>query len=191
MQKRIKYRKRQKKINKIDEIEITKEEEEEEELIDDCSLYQYIKEKYYINGYLSEDKSSKKCINIIPIKVYYKQKIININRLDETLTFQNYKTYYKIVKDVKSDYKEEYYKEEPDGNPRTEKIEYEYYNQLKGITQDEIEKKRQENSYPIEYVKIYYKKEINTIERNLFIIKHEEIKIFLKHFSNVVSKNNS
>ena len=188
-QKELNTERDRKKINKIDEIEITKEEEEE--LRDDCFLYQYIKEKYYINGNLSEDKSSKKCVNIIPIKVYYKPKIIDINRDNETITIQNYKIYYKIEEDAKNDCKEQYYKEEPDGKPKTEKIEYEYYEELKGITQDEIEKKRKENSYPIEYAKIYYKKEINTIEKLPIKIKYEEIKIFLKHFSLIVRIKNS
>jgi hypothetical protein len=188
-QKELNTERDRKEINKIDEIEITKEEEEE--LRDDCFLYKYIKEKYYINGNLSEDKSSKKCVNIIPIKVYYKAKIIDINRLNETITIQNYKIYYKIKEDAKSGCKEEYYKEQPDGKLKTEAINYVYYEELKGITRDEIEKKRKENSYPIEYVKIYYKKEINTIEKLPIEIKNEEIKIFLKHFSLVVRLDNS
>ena len=127
-QKELNTNRDRKKINKIDEIEITKEEEEE---IDDYFLNQYIKEKYYINGNLSEDKSSRRYVNRIPIKVDYKAKIIDINRLKETITTQNYKIYYKIGKDGK----EEYYKEELEGKIKTEGIKYEYYDQLKGITQ--------------------------------------------------------
>ena len=52
-------------------------------------------------------------------------------------------------------------------------------------------KKRKENSYTIEYAKIYYKKEINTIEKLHIKIKYEEIKIFLKHFSLIVRIKNS
>ena len=172
-----------KKINKIEEIEITKEEEEK---IEGYFLNIYIIENYYINGVLCEDKSSKRCVNNIPIKVYYKTKIIDINRNADKIKIQNYKIYYKVGKDGK----EEYYKEEADGELKTERIKYEYYYELKGITQDEIEKKREQQSYPIEYVKIYFKKEVNTLENLAFKINSEDTTIFLKHFSSIIKKDN-
>ena len=172
-----------KKINKIEEIEITKVEEEE---IEEYFLNIYIIENYYINGVLCEDKSSKRCVNNIPIKVYYKTKIIDIDRNADKIKIQNYKIYYKIGKDGK----EEYYKEEADGDLKTEEIKYEYYYELKGITQDEIEEKKEQKSYPIEYAKIYFKKEVNTLENLAFKINSEDITIFLKHFSSIIKRDN-
>ena len=181
-QKELNTERDKKKINKIENIEITKEEIEE---IEDNFLQKYIKEQYYINGILSEDKSSKRCVNHYPIKVYYNKKIVNIDRIQNKIIFQNYKKYF-----IEKDGKEEYYKEEPYENAIEEDIKYEYFCELKGITLYEIEKKRKENSYPIEYEKIYYKKEINTEEKYTQQINSENIRIFLKHFSSIIKKDN-
>ena len=46
--------------------------------------------------------------------------------------------------------------------------------------------------YPIEYKKIYYKKEINTEEKyNDIFIKSEDIRIEIKHNSDIIKKDNS
>ena len=68
-------------------------------------------------------------------------------------------------------------------------IEYKDCEELDGITIEKLESKRREKQYPIRFKKYYYKKEINTQEKNKKLDKVEDIIIYINHFSRTVKKD--
>ena len=126
-----------------------------------------------------EDKKTE-----IGLKEVFDRKLIKKDAEKEY-----YQTYKKIYK-VDENGKEIYIKEEIVGkeeNKIEKKIDYD----IIGLTEEEINNKRKEKSYPIQFKRVYYEKELNT--KDLLkneIDKTEEVSINIQHFIKEIDKEN-
>lgn len=146
---------------------------------------------YKIN---SKDKSQKREYtnyeiidekNEIGLKEIFEAKLINKDAENEY--YQNYKKIYKVDENGK----ETYIKEEKVGEVYPKKIKTITEYDIIGLSLEEIDNKRKEKSYPIQFKRVYYEKELNT-ENPLKneTGKTEEVSINIQHFTEEIDKEN-
>lgn len=151
--------------------------------------------KYYkIYKINSKDKSQKREYtnyeiidekNEIGLKEIFEAKLINKDAENEY--YQNYKKIYKVDENGK----ETYIKEEKVGEVYPKKIKTITEYDIIGLSLEEIDNKRKEKSYPIQFKRVYYEKELNT-ENPLKneTGKTEEVSINIQHFTEEIDKEN-
>ena len=102
------------------------------------------------------------------------------------MKIENNKIYYNIYKIyyyIDSQRMEKFYKEVIIGNDEVDLKTKEYY-ELEGLTINDIERKRKNKEYPIEYKRIYYIEELNTKDKKkIKTNKIENIIINIEHHS--------
>lgn len=103
------------------------------------------------------------------------------------MKIENNKIYYNIYKIyyyIDSQRMEKFYKEMMIDNDEVELKTNEYY-ELEGLTINDIERKRKNKEYPIEYKRIYYIEELNTdAKRKIKTDRVENIIINIEHIVN-------
>jgi len=200
--KQILYRKKGNEKKEIDHRLLPNEEYEETYKKDEKPSEKNIEEngkKYNIKYYKiykinSKDKSQKREYtnyeiidekNEIGLKEIFEAKLINKDAENEY--YQNYKKIYKVDENGK----ETYIKEEKVGEVYPKKIKTITEYDIIGLSLEEIDNKRKEKSYPIQFKRVYYEKELNT-ENPLKneTGKTEEVSINIQHFTEEIDKEN-
>ena len=169
--------KKTKKTNKIENIIINIEHRSQ--VIDEKGvekLEEYDKEIFHINGRREEQTQKLNRVEyILQNKIDNREMKIENNKI--------YYNIYKIYYYIDSQRMEKFYKEVIIGNDEVDLKTKEYY-ELEGLTINDIERKRKNKEYPIEYKRIYYIEELNTKDKKkIKTNKIENIIINIEHHS--------
>lgn len=122
------------------------------------------------------------------INVYERNEKKEIKRIGNNIYIQNYKISYYIDRDGK----ENIIDTQKIGDEEEEEIKTIEIYEIEGLTKEEINFRKSNKQYPIEYTRIYYKEEINTKDKQkIRIDKTEHVIINIEHFSEVIKRNNS
>ena len=122
------------------------------------------------------------------INVYERNEKNEIKIIGNKIYSQNYKISYYIDRDGK----ENIIDRQKVGDEVTEDIKTIEVYETEGLTKEEINSRKINKQYPIDYNRIYYKVETNTKDKKKTRIdKTEHVIINIEHFSEVIKKNNS
>lgn len=107
-----------------------------------------------------------------------------VKRINNKIYNQNYKIFY--IKEENGN--EKVIKEMPIGEEEEIDLQTKEYYELEGLSESDVDRKRRNKEYPIEYRRVYYKEELNTKEKKkIKTNKIENIIINIEHQSQEIN----